>query len=51
MLPQGDLAFQLAAEEEELSVLRMQLEATKKEEELLKKRSEADTLRRQIVEQ
>ena len=51
MLPRGDLDFQLAAEEEELSILRMQLEAAKKEEVLLKKRSEADTLRRQIAEQ
>lgn len=51
LLPRGDLDFQLAAEEEELSVLRMQLDAAKKEEELLKKRSEADNLRRQIAEQ
>ena len=51
MLLRGDLDFQLPAEEEELSILGMQLEAAKKEEELLKKRSEADTLRRQIAEQ
>ena len=52
-LPQirGDLDFQLAAENEELEILKQQLEAAKKEEELLKKRTEADELRRQIAAQ
>lgn len=50
-LPRGDLDFQLAAEEEELTILRRQLEGAKKEEQLLKRRSEADELRRQIEAQ
>ena len=50
-LPRGDLDFQLAAEHEELEILKRQLDAAKKEEELLKKRNEADSLRRQIAAQ
>ena len=49
--PHGDLDYQLAAEEEELVILQRQLEAAKKEQELLKKRGEADELRRQIAAQ
>ena len=50
-LPRGDLDFQLAAEHEELEILKRQLDGAKKEEELLKKRNEADSLRRQIAAQ
>ena len=52
-LPHGDLDldFQLAAEHEELEILKRQLDAAKKEEELLKKRNEADNLKRQIAAQ
>ena len=49
--PREDFDYQLAAEEEELSILRRQLEAAQKEQELLKKRGEADELRRQLAEQ
>ena len=41
-LPRGDLDFQLAAEEEELALLQRQLEAARKEQEILKRHSEAD---------
>ena len=47
----GDLDFQLAAENEELERLKRQLEGARKEEELLKKRTEADELRRKIAAQ
>lgn len=51
LLQSRDLDFHLAAEEEELAILRRQLDAASKEEELLKKRCEADDLRRRIAEQ
>ena len=50
-LPRGDLDYELAAEQEELDILKRQLETAKKEEELLKRRGEADELRRQISAQ
>ena len=48
-LPREDLDYELAVEVEELTVLHRQLEAARKEEELLKKRGEADNLRRRIA--
>ena len=50
-LPREDLDYELGVEEEELTVLHRQLEAARKEEELLKKRGEADNLRHRIAEQ
>ena len=47
----GDLDFQLQAENDELERLKRQLEGVKKEEELLKRRTEADELRRKIAAQ
>ena len=41
----------MAAEEEELNILRQQLGAAQKEQELLKKRGEADGIRRQLADQ
>lgn len=50
-VPREDFDYHLAAEEEELNILRQQLEAAQKEQELRKKRGEADELRRQLAEQ
>ena len=50
-VPRENFDYHLAAEEEELNILRQQLEAAQKEQELLIKRGEADEIRRQLAEQ